>query len=25
LAQHDYDPESVTPTADLAHYRKPQF
>ena len=25
LAAHDYDPESVTPTADLAHYRKPQF
>ena len=25
LAAHDYDPESVTPTSDLAHYRKPQF
>ncbi len=25
LAQHDYDPESVTPDADKAHYRKPQF
>ncbi len=25
LAAHDYDPETVTPTADLAHYRKPQF
>ena len=25
LAAHDYDPESVTPTADLAHYRQPQF
>ncbi len=25
LAAHDYDPESVTPTADLARYRKPQF
>jgi uncharacterized protein len=25
LAQHDYNPESVTPTSDLAHYRKPQF
>ncbi len=25
LAAHDYDPEFVTPTADLAHYRKPQF
>jgi TPR repeat protein len=25
LAQHDYDPESVTPDSDKAHYRKPQF
>ncbi len=25
LAAHDYDPESVTPTVDLARYRKPQF
>ncbi len=25
LAQHDYDPDAVTPTADLAHYRQPQF
>ncbi|MCI4677954.1 sel1 repeat family protein [Rhodoblastus acidophilus] len=25
LAQHDYDPDLVTPTADLAHYRQPQF
>ncbi|MCW2317421.1 TPR repeat protein [Rhodoblastus acidophilus] len=25
LAAHDYDPASVTPTADLAHYRHPQF
>jgi uncharacterized protein len=25
LIAHDYDPESVTPSADLAHYRKPQF
>ncbi|WP_298356836.1 sel1 repeat family protein [Rhodoblastus sp.] len=25
LASHDYDPDSVTPTADLAHYRQPQF
>jgi TPR repeat protein len=25
LASHDYDPESVTPDADKAHYRKPQF
>jgi TPR repeat protein len=25
LIAHDYDPEAVTPTADLAHYRKPQF
>ncbi len=25
LAAHHYDPELVTPTADLAHYRKPMF
>ena len=25
LARHDYDPESVTPESDKAHYRKPQF
>jgi hypothetical protein len=25
LASHDYDPESVTPDADKAHYRQPQF
>ncbi|MDR3421108.1 MAG: hypothetical protein P4L80_07710 [Xanthobacteraceae bacterium] len=25
LAQHDYDPESVTPEADKARYRQPQF
>lgn len=25
LAAHGYDPESVTPTADLAHYRRPEF
>ncbi len=25
LAAHDYDPESVTPSADYARYRKPQF
>jgi TPR repeat protein len=25
LAAHDYDPESVTPESDKAHYRKPQF
>ncbi len=25
LAAHNYDPEYVTPTADLAHYRKPMF
>ncbi len=25
LATHGYDPESVTPDADKAHYRKPQI
>jgi TPR repeat protein len=25
LAAADYNPEAVTPTADLAHYRQPQF
>jgi TPR repeat protein len=25
LADANYDPEAVTPTADLAHYRRPQF
>ncbi len=25
LIAHDYDPDAVTPTADLAHYHQPQF
>jgi TPR repeat protein len=25
LTRHDYDPESVTPESDKAHYRQPQF